>query len=432
MKKQRFRNIVMVAVILGIAIAGILSVGYIQGWFDQNNGEAAVLSEVRGIVTMERNGVAYGAQENTVLRQGDRLTAASGANAVLSVGGCYLTIGDAAQVEILDASAERFTVNVAGGEVFAYADGTINLQFEGYEIPFINTVASVSVRSGAQSISVYAGSVSCRNQLVQSGQTLHFLDGECTLSVCRLSALNDFLIGQLRAANEKQALCFSVSDLDRLLEERQASMQALLSEPSQPAASTETETTVESSAPEESSAPSESAGTQAPQTEPTQDATASSTPPQSEPPATETAGTDASVEPKSTCILSIRCDTILSNMDDLEPGKAEFVPSDGIILYPVTVEFSEGETVFDVLKRVCEAYGIQLEYSWTPMYDSYYIEGINHLYEFDCGSESGWMFKVNGWFPNYGCSSYTLKDGDIIVWCYTCNGFGADVGGSTW
>lgn len=33
-----------------------------------------------------------------------------------------------------------------------------------------------------------------------------------------------------------------------------------------------------------------------------------------------------------------------------------------------------GETVFEVLQRVCEYAGIQLEYSWTPMYDSYYIQ----------------------------------------------------------
>ena len=72
--------------------------------------------------------------------------------------------------------------------------------------------------------------------------------------------------------------------------------------------------------------------------------------------------------------------------------------------------------------------GIQLEYAWTPMYDSYYIEGINHLYEFDCGSGSGWMYKVNGWFPNYGCSSYHLEDGDSIVWIYTCQ-LGDDIGG---
>ena len=93
------------------------------------------------------------------------------------------------------------------------------------------------------------------------------------------------------------------------------------------------------------------------------------------------------------------------------------------------MEITAGETVFDVLKRACSAYGIQLEYSWSPMYNTYYVEGINNLYEFDCGSESGWMYKVDGWFPNYGCSAYTLSGGESIVWCYTCNGLGADVGG---
>ena len=126
------------------------------------------------------------------------------------------------------------------------------------------------------------------------------------------------------------------------------------------------------------------------------------------------------------------CDTILNNFEMLDPAKAGFVPSDGVILSAVTVEFEEGETVFDVLNRVCEAYEIQLEYSWTPLYDSYYIEGINNLYEFDCGAESGWMYKVNGWFPNYGSSSCTVQNGDAIVWCYTCIGLGLDVGGSNW
>ena len=93
-----------------------------------------------------------------------------------------------------------------------------------------------------------------------------------------------------------------------------------------------------------------------------------------------------------------------------------------------SVSFTAGETVFDVLKRICSERNIQIEYSYTPLYGSYYIEGINHLYEFDCGQQSGWMYKVNGWFPNYGCSSYKLEDGDTIVWCYTCKGLGTDVG----
>lgn len=145
--------------------------------------------------------------------------------------------------------------------------------------------------------------------------------------------------------------------------------------------------------------------------------------------ATKKETTAAPTKPaKKTCTITIRCDTILNNMGDLTPGKEGLVPSSGYILSKKTVEFDDGETVFDVLKEVCSNAGIQLEYAYTPAYNSYYIEGINNLYEFDCGSESGWMYKVNGWFPNYGCSSYTLKNGDAIVWCYTCKGLGADVG----
>lgn len=128
------------------------------------------------------------------------------------------------------------------------------------------------------------------------------------------------------------------------------------------------------------------------------------------------------------CTITIVCDTILDNLDNLEEGKAPYVPKDAVILPMTTVSFAEGDTVFQVLQKVCIAADIQIEYSWTPLYDSYYIEGINHLYEFDCGVQSGWMYKVNEWFPNYGCSAYELKGGEDIVWCYTCNGLGADVG----
>lgn len=130
----------------------------------------------------------------------------------------------------------------------------------------------------------------------------------------------------------------------------------------------------------------------------------------------------------NTCTISIECSTILANMGDLDPAKAPYVPADGWILRPVTVEFSPGETVFDVLARVCGQYGIHMESSYTPAYGSRYIEGINQLYEFDCGSTSGWMYRVNGWYPNYGCSSYKLENGDVIEWKYTCT-LGSDVGG---
>ena len=129
-----------------------------------------------------------------------------------------------------------------------------------------------------------------------------------------------------------------------------------------------------------------------------------------------------------TCTISISCATILEHLDELDPEKVELVPEDGWILAPVTVEFTAGQNVFDVLLETVKANAIHMEYQNTPMYETAYIEGIGNLYEFDCGALSGWMYRVNGWFPNYGCSRYALQAGDVIEWMYTCD-LGSDVGG---
>ena len=138
---------------------------------------------------------------------------------------------------------------------------------------------------------------------------------------------------------------------------------------------------------------------------------------------------DQEVDKKKTytCTFSIECSTILNNLKDLDPDKRELVPSNGVILAPTKVTFYEGESVFDVLQRVCKENGIHLESSWTPIYNSAYIEGIHNLYEFDCGELSGWMYRVNGWYPNYGCSRYQLVDGEKVEFRYTCD-LGKDVG----
>ncbi len=145
-------------------------------------------------------------------------------------------------------------------------------------------------------------------------------------------------------------------------------------------------------------------------------------------------GKPAPIEPQTVtisdkemkCTLSIRCDALLGSLDKLEKAKWELVPKDGIILAEKTVTFYEGESVFNVLLRETRRNGIHMEYVSTPIYNSAYIEGIHNLYEFDCGELSGWMYSVNGWFPNYGCSRYALKEGDRIEWAYTCS-LGKDV-----
>lgn len=133
-----------------------------------------------------------------------------------------------------------------------------------------------------------------------------------------------------------------------------------------------------------------------------------------------------------TVTLEIRCDTLSENMEYLEtPALKDWIPEDGTILARTEYKGTTDNTVFDVLNTLCRNNDIHMEFSFTPIYESNYIEGIGYLYEFDGGPSSGWMYKVNGWFPNYGCSSYYLSDGDEIVWCYTCRGYGKDLGDET-
>ena len=127
------------------------------------------------------------------------------------------------------------------------------------------------------------------------------------------------------------------------------------------------------------------------------------------------------------CTLSVRCDTILDNIKALNPEKIELVPKNGVIFEARSVVFYEGESAFNVLLREMKKNKIHLEFVNTPIYNSAYIEGIANLYELDCGELSGWLYSVNGSFPNCGCSRYKLKNGDKLEFVYTCD-LGADVG----
>lgn len=128
------------------------------------------------------------------------------------------------------------------------------------------------------------------------------------------------------------------------------------------------------------------------------------------------------------CTIEVRCDKILDNKDKLEKAKEDLVPANGVIFNKKEVAFKEGETVFDVLLRVLKESKIHLEFVKTPVNNNVYIEGINNIYEFDCGELSGWMYKVNDEFPNYGCGKYYLKNGDTVEFIYTCD-LGRDIGG---
>lgn len=136
---------------------------------------------------------------------------------------------------------------------------------------------------------------------------------------------------------------------------------------------------------------------------------------------------DTNGDGKLTCTLEVRCDTLLGNLDKLTEGKAALVPEDGTLLPVTEVEFTGGNSVFDVFRQVLRDQKIHFEYVDASAYDSVYIEGIGNLYEFDCGPQSGWMYSVNDVYPGLGCSAYTLADGDAVVFSYTLD-LGADLG----
>ncbi|MBO5023216.1 MAG: DUF4430 domain-containing protein [Clostridia bacterium] len=121
----------------------------------------------------------------------------------------------------------------------------------------------------------------------------------------------------------------------------------------------------------------------------------------------------------ATVFISIKCETILENIEDLDRNLILLVPKDGIILPQTEYALRDGDSVFDILVRTAKTHKIQMEYSGGAS-SSAYIEGIAHFYEFSCGELSGWTYLVNGEHPSVSSASYELSDGDVIEWVYTC------------
>lgn len=138
---------------------------------------------------------------------------------------------------------------------------------------------------------------------------------------------------------------------------------------------------------------------------------------------------------KETVTIAIEATTLLDEAHYAmlkKPLQSEqYVPADGIILPRTTYEIvREEETVFHILQRAVREFDIHLEYEGADenIYNSVYIEGINHLYEFSAGNLSGWIYEVNGVAPAKGASQYVVQPGDTITWHYTVD-LGKDIGG---
>ena len=436
--KKKIYNIIMAVGIAAIILAGVMFAGSVQGWFDEGNanitqtedgtyvGDGVFVSQKTGYANIEREGIAYALEEGTTLKDGDGLQILNGSQITLGVNGGTVKIDENTNVDV-EISDSQTTLKLTSGQIFVDTDSDITVKTDLSDVTCQNGVFCANARSGSANVYVFEGSAN----LCESGKGVNLLEGQQNGFDLDINSFDEFTLQNI--INCEKELCFTAQQAQDVLNARNSEITAE-NEQAQKLKAQQQADEEQVDAQRQANKEKLSGG---------KSSTASSS--SSSSGANSNSGSNSSsngnksnnssntvVAEEKTCKISIRCDTILNNMSDLKEGKNKYVPSNGVILATSEIDFDEGETVLDVLKRACSLAGIQLEYSWTPMYNSYYIEGINNLYEFDCGEESGWMYKVNGWFPNYGCSAYTLKDGDAIVFCYTCKGLGADVGGSVY
>ncbi|WP_051123197.1 DUF4430 domain-containing protein [Paenisporosarcina sp. FSL H8-0542] len=94
------------------------------------------------------------------------------------------------------------------------------------------------------------------------------------------------------------------------------------------------------------------------------------------------------------------------------------ISSSEVPLTPVKMEFKEGDTVLDALIQITKKHKIQMDYRGGKG-ASAYVEGIANVYEFDRGQGSGWMYRVNGVFPDRGAGTVPLMVDDHVEWLYT-------------
>ena len=91
----------------------------------------------------------------------------------------------------------------------------------------------------------------------------------------------------------------------------------------------------------------------------------------------------------------------------------------------VDSDYKKNISVADLSKDICRQLNIPIVFSGVGT--MVYCQGINNLFEFDNGAESGWLYSVNGEFQSVSCGAYILKDGDYVEWRYTLD-LGKDVG----
>ena len=113
------------------------------------------------------------------------------------------------------------------------------------------------------------------------------------------------------------------------------------------------------------------------------------------------------------CTVTISCEPFL---DDVSEAVRSRLPADGLILPLTEVEFRSGESVYDVLKRVCRAKGIPYRASST--YYGAYVSSIDNLSEKYYDYSTGWCYYVDDEYAMVSSDQWQLEGGEHIDWIY--------------
>lgn len=447
--KNLIFNIIMVAAIIAIVISGVLFVYSLKSgkplmsFAEISDADSfGTITTTKGIVQIERKGIGYTLKPSTVIVKDDKLKTLNKSSIEMLISNNSKVMIDENSQLLSAASKDKKHYFLKSGNFFIQvnSDEKVLFTYENGTLTAADGVFTFTVHDGVPSVNAYYGTAEVTykdsNKINLTQGNTAFIGSNGLISTSKFSAdsMKDFDIKQAQKISDKP-LCFTSAEFEKVLNNRadlvKKAMKAkekrkneLLAQGKKEVVIGVNRKTAQPSINEEKPA-SSSEETMVEFNHSTSSETISSIESirDIEPIESIDAIDNTSV---MSATIEINCHTLLSNMDELTPGKEGYVPDDGVILNAVTVEFTKDETVFDVLKRVCDASGIQLEYSWFPIYNSHYIEGINHLYEFDGGDGSGWVYTVNGWRPNYGVSVYKLEDGDFISFDYTCD-LGNDV-----
>lgn len=120
--------------------------------------------------------------------------------------------------------------------------------------------------------------------------------------------------------------------------------------------------------------------------------------------------------------IQIRCDEVAEAPEILtDPALAEYIPEDGIALVRLKYIAKEGDSVLQILEKICKNNNIEVKKTEDGL-----IEAIGYLKNGDCGEGSGWVYTVNGDLMSDNPADCKVKDGDEIVWAFTLDG-GKDI-----